>query len=194
MARFSSLFEVLSARWKLLALMNFLFFGCVFVVALASSLLVPRVLYLGSSTRFPVMFLGNNFVLVFLSIFVSNLVLSAFIVVSLPGFALFPLSTAFLVFRGLIWGTLLYRDPTWLVLVATPTLVFEGVAYSLAAVSGTIVGASWIKPNWIYPEEDLTRNEATRKALKESVSLYVFVVIILLIAAIVEATTLVAIT
>jgi hypothetical protein len=193
MARFSSLLEVLFARWKLWTLMNFLFFGCVLVVAFVSSLLFSPVPYLSSSTRFPATFPGDNFVLMFLSIFVSNLVLSAFLVVSLPGFALFPLSTAFLVFRGLIWGTLLYRDPTWLVLVAKPTLVFEGMAYSLAAVSGTIVGASWIKPGWVYREENFARNVAVRKAFKESLSLYVLIAIILLMAAIVEAATLVAI-
>lgn len=184
---------MLSARWKILAFMNLVFFGCIFVVVSASEFLLPPTLYPGFAKGFPEAFFLNNFPLTVLSIFVSNLVLSAFIVVSLPGFVFFPLSTALLVFRGLIWGTLLYPQSTWVVLVATPTLVLEGVAYSLAAVAGTIVGVSWIKPDWVYAKENLTRNEALRKAMKECLSLYFFVAIILLAAATAEAATLAAI-
>ncbi len=193
MQRFTVCLNVLSARWKFIAFMNLVFFGCAFGVASAFEFLSPSAPYLGLSNAFHEMLSGSGFLLLLLSIFLSNLVLSSFIVVSVPGIVFFPLSTAFLVYRGVIWGLFLHQLPTWVVLVAMPTVVLEGSGYSLAAVAGTLAGASWIKPKWVYAEENLTRNEAFRKALKEFLSLYFFVAIILLVAATAEAATLAAI-
>lgn len=194
MGRFAEYLGILSRRWKLLVFMNLVFFGCVFAVFSASELLVPLAPYPGFAKGFPGAFFLNNFPLMLLSIFLSNLVLSALIIVSLPGFLFFPLSTAFLVFRGTIWGLLLYPQPTWVVLVAMPTFVLEGVAYALAAVGGTIVGASWAKPTWVYSEENLMRREAFERGLRECLALYVLVTILLFVAATVEALTLLTMT
>lgn len=75
-------------------------------------------------------------------------------------------------------------------LVSIPTLILEGEAYALAAVAGTIVGASWLMPKRLYRQEDITRTQAFREALKESLRLYVLVIVLLLVAATAEAVTL----
>jgi hypothetical protein len=187
---FSSYLDVLSVRGKLLALMNLAFFGCVFGVVLALEFLLPPTLYSDTQqSLFDVPFAGN-FVLMLLSIFFSNLILSSLIVVTLPGFVFFPLSTVFLVYRAVIWGLLLHYERTWFFLVALPTIVLESQAYALASVAGTVVGASWLMPKRVYRQEVFTRVEAFQKALRECLAIYVFVVIFLFVAAVVETVTL----
>ena len=181
---------VLSSRGKLLALMNSIFFVSVFVVASAVELLFPPPLSSGWEPRFPEIFFSNNFVVLFLVIFLSNLVLSSFVFVSLPGFAFFPLSSAVLFYRAFLWGLLLSFQPTWLFLIAVPVIVLEGEAYCLAATAGAIVGISWLRPKWLYREEILTRGNAFRRAMKECLKMYVFVAVFLLIAALIEASIL----
>jgi len=187
--KFPSCLAVLFARGRLLALMNFAFFGCVFVVVFASEFLLPPQPCLESHPSFPRMFFSDNFFIMFLGIFLFNLVLSAFVVVTLPGFMFFPLSTAFLLYRAFIWGLLLHHQPTWIFLVALPTLVFEGEGYVFAAIAGTVVGGSWVKPNWLYSDGSFTRAEALKKASRECLRVYAFVFLFLLIAAVVETVT-----
>jgi uncharacterized membrane protein SpoIIM required for sporulation len=78
-------------------------------------------------------------------------------------------------------------------LAALPTLILEGEAYVLAALAGVNIGLSWLTPNWVYKQEkeSLSRSEALRRAFRQSAYVYVFVVILLLAAAIVETLTLV---
>jgi hypothetical protein len=115
-------------------------------------------------------------------------------VISVPGFLFFPFSLGLLVFRGLLWGLLLYSQSTWAVLVVMPTLALEGTGYALASVAGTVVGAAWLKPKWIYGQENLTRREGLGRALKECLTLYLSVAIVLFIAAATETATLTMIT
>lgn len=186
---FPSCLTVLSARGKLLAIMNLAFFGCVFVVVFASEFLLPPQPYLDAHPSFPRMLFDDNFFIMFFGMFLFNLVLSAFIVVTLPGFVFFPLSSAFLLYRAFVWGLLLRCQPTWIFIVALPTLVFEGEGYVFAAVAGTVVGASWVKPKWLYSDGSFTRVEALEKASRECLRVYVFVFFFLLVAAVVETLT-----
>lgn len=179
-----------ASRWKLFALLNLLFFSCVLIAALLASFLFSPSLYSGSSLAVPEVFLGNWFVMI-LGIFFFNVVVSAFVVVTLPGFVFFPLSAAFLVYRAVLWGLLLCGLPTWLFLVVLPTLFLEGEAYVFAAAVGTVVGFSWLKPDTIYRGEALGRVGAFKKALKECLKVYVFVIVLLLVAAVVETATLI---
>jgi hypothetical protein len=173
--------------------MNLLFFGCVFVtVCLAQFVFLP-VLFSGWSPGVPEVLLGSGWIVMVVGVFLFNLVFSAFVVVTLPGVAFFPLSVGFLLFRAVLWGLLLYALPTWLFLALLPTVVLEGEAYVFAGVAGAVVGVSWIKPNLLYREEGLSRVEAFKKALKEYLRLYVFVVLFLFVAAVVEMATLVMI-
>jgi len=124
-----------------------------------------------------------------LGIFAFNLALSSFVFVTLPGIAFFPLSAGFLSYRGFLWGLLLYMSPTLLFVASLPTIILEGEAYVLAAMAGSVVGASWIKPNLAYQESGLSRLEAFKKSLKECVKAYALVATLLFISAIVETMT-----
>lgn len=190
LALFSRVFEVVSARGKLLAFMNAAFFFCVFVVFFVSEFLLPSLPYEGLNPPFPEI-INAGFPLMLLEIFAFNLGLSAFVFVTLPGFAFFPFSTGFLLYRASIWGVLLHYQPTWLFLIAMPTLVFEGEAYVFAAVAGTVVGGSWLKPKWFTNRSDVKRVESLTKSLKECLAMYLLVAIFLLVAATIEAITVV---
>jgi len=193
LVRFSSFLAILSTRRRLLAFMNLAFFWCLFLVLIAFDFLFPHPLYLGQHPSYLETFSEGNLAIKFLDIFFSNLVLSSFVFVTLPGVVFFPLSAGFLLFRAFVWGSLIRLLPTWAFLVVMPTLVLEGEAYVLAAIAGTVVGVSWIRSKWLYGEESLTRTEAFKKALKECILMYILVVIFLFIAAVVEVATLMAI-
>jgi hypothetical protein len=180
-------FLTASVRWKFLTLLNLSFFGCVFITALSAGLLFPCPLYSGARPTTEI-FPRDAFLMI-LGIFFSNLVLSAFIFVTLPGIVFFPLSIILLLFRAVLWGLEQYFSPTWLFLVSLPTLVLEGEAYVFAAEAGIIAGVSWIKPRWIYPNEDVSRIESFKRASKECLRLYILVAVFLFLAAVVEMVT-----
>jgi uncharacterized membrane protein SpoIIM required for sporulation len=186
----NSCLTVLLSRFKTFAFLNSLFFVVVLVSALvASFVFVPPPLEEGVAWV-PKGLFGGNWVLTFLFIFFSNLVLSAFLFVTLPGLGFFGLSAVLLSYRGVVWGFLLAFTPTFQFLAALPTIVVEGEAYVLAAVAGTALGLSWLKPNWAFRMENVSRKEALEKAFRECVCLYVWVVVVLFVAALVETLTL----
>lgn len=185
-----SIMKSLSIRLRLLLIMSSFFFAGVFLSVLVSEWLCPYPLYFGSPSPFPPDSIGGNLPLLIFSIFFSNMVLSSFIFVTLPGFAFFPLSSAVLAYRAYIWGFSLSRLPTRLLLIAMPTIILEGLGYCFAASAGTIVGLSWIKPKWVYGNEAHNRVEAGKRALRECLTIYFYVAIFLFLAAIVEAATL----
>jgi hypothetical protein len=182
---FSSCLKVISSKGKVFALFNLLFFGGVLVVVLTAQFLFPPPLFLGWFPMVPNVFVWKGFMLAF-GIFLFNLIVSAFVVVTLPGFAFFPLSAAFLLYRAVLRGLFLYSVPTWLFLVALPTIVLEGEAHVFAAVGGTIVGISWIKLKWLYSTEGLSRGDAFKPGVRECLRLYVIVALLLFVAAVAE--------
>lgn len=191
MGFFKACFDVALRRGKIVVFMNLLYFCCVFVVtSLAQFLFVPP-LYSGWSPDVPKILLEGGWVFMIFGIFVFNFVLSAIIVVTLPGIVFFPLSAGFLLFRAVLWGLLLYGLPNWLFLAVLPTLVLEGEAYVFAGVAGAVVGVSWVRPKILYREGNLSRVEAFKKALRECLRLYFFVAVLLFVAAIVETATII---
>jgi len=186
---------VVVRRRRLFVLLNQLFFWVVLVVALLMAFLsVPPPFYGEKFEGLPYFLFGDNWVLMILGIFVFNLVFSAFLIVTLPGLA-FPLfSLAFLLYRAVVWGGLLAFASTSQFVVALPTLILEAEAYVLAAMSGTVLGLSWLKPERIYGSEGLSRREALGVAFKEAFHVYVLIAAILFFAAIVETITLLSVT
>lgn len=128
--------------------------------------------------------------MLFGGILVTNLVLSAFVVVTIPGVVLFPLSVLILLYRAVLWGVLLYPLPRWQFLATLPTVILEGEAYVIAAVAGTTVGMAWMNPNWLYKDQTVSRQNAFRTTVKEGTRMYGVVVLLLLAAALVETATL----
>ncbi len=184
--------DVASRRWKIFGLLNLLFFGCTFGTAMLAGFLFPPILYSGWSLDAPEFFLAN-WLTMLLGIFLFNLAVSAFVVVTLPGFAFFPLSVVALLYRAILWGLLVYAAPNWLFLATLPVLILEGEAYVMAGLAGVVVGVSWFKPRWICANEKLLRVEAFKKELTECLRLYVAVVLLLFVAAVVETMTILSV-
>jgi len=186
---FNSCLLVVSRRGLVLALMNAVYFGSVFVGALMAQFWFPPS-YEGSlevSGIFPVEW-GLHAVV--LSVFLFNLLLTAFLFTTLSGLVFFVLPMAVLVWRAVVWGFLLSGLPTPLFLIALPTFVLEGEGYVIASVAGIVLGLSWLKPKLVYIEEDLSRLEAFKRAVNEAGRIYVLVAVILFVAAVVETMTL----
>lgn len=184
--------DVVCRRKRLLAALNLLFFWTVFAAALATSFLVTPPPYEGMVSETWRFVFGDHWFFMALGIFLSNLVLSALIMVTLPGLVFFLLSPALLLFRAAVWGQLLAFTSTLQFIVALPTLILEAEAYVLAAVAGTDLGLSWLKPERVYEGEGerLSRREALKTAFKEVSYVYILVAVILFFAAIVETATL----
>jgi hypothetical protein len=175
-----------SSHWRLLSAFNALFFSVIAIVDLTEVLFSSPGVYYGQSVYVLPQFLYGSLPLMFLFIFSFNLAVSAFAFVTLPGFLFFPLSSALLTFRAVLWGLIVYPLPMNLFLQVLPTLILEGEAYVIAAGVGTVVGYSWLRRT-----KDKPRTEAFRSAVRVGASAYVFVVLFLLAAAIVESATII---
>jgi hypothetical protein len=178
--------KTVSRRYKLFVILNWLFFGSLLIGALVAKDWFP---FLPSSES--VVPNVDNAWLAFFEIFFFNLVVSAFAVVTLSGLVFFAFSPVALAVRAGLWGVLLDRLSTSALLIAVPTLVLEGEGYVLASVAGMVLGLAWIRPKHVFGGEDLSRKEALRRAFRECAGVYVWVVLFLLVAAIVEVATLV---
>lgn len=185
------LFKLVCGRWKVFALFNLLFFGSVLAVVFLAEFMFPPPLYNGWSPNALGVFLDGSWPFMVFGIFLFNLCVSAFVVVTLPGIVFFPLSTFFLLFRAVLWGLLIYALPIWPFVAVLPTVVLEGEAYVFSAAVGTIVGGSWVKPDWLFKDEGLSRVDAFKRALKEGLRGYVFVAVLLFLASVVETATII---
>jgi len=177
---------IVSKQRVLFVLLNWLFFGTM----LFASFFTQRQIMEFNSDSLDDFSMKDNVFLVMLKIFSFNLLVSAFVLVTLTGFLFFGISVVFLLVRAWLWGALLNGISTAHLLIVFPTLVLEGEGYVLAALAGVSVGLSWLKPQWVFKEEKLSRLDAFKRALKEFGYIYVLVVIFLLAAAIVETTAL----
>ncbi len=187
-----SLFSLVWRKSWVLVLLNWLFFGAMVVGALLGQTGIVEVY------EWPVgeeVFTAevSDALLMVASIFLFNLVLSGFLLVTLTGLVFFGLPLAFLLYRALLWGALLNGLPTPSLFVVLPTLILEGEGYVLAALAGVNLGLAWLKPEWAYRAVDLSRLEAVKKAMKDCARIYVLVASFLLAAAVVETMTLISI-
>jgi hypothetical protein len=187
---FRSGWLVLSARGRILAIMNLLYFGSIFAGALVAQPSSPPSSELTLDT--PWFFsLDSGFLVFSLSIFLFNLLVSGLVLTTLSGLVFFVLPVAVLFYRALLWGVLLTGLNTSLFFASFPTLLLEGEGYVLAAVAGVNLGLSWFRPKWAYREEEMTRSEAVKRAFKDCLRIYIWVAILLLAGAFVEALTII---
>jgi hypothetical protein len=183
--------DCILSKGLVFVVMNSVYFGCIFVAALVGQFLYIPPPYMGEPVGVSGSFLGFDWPLMILSIFLFNLVLSGFVFVTLPGLVFFPFSAAALVMRAVLLGIMLNHVPTPIFLAAFPTLILEGEAYVLAGVAGVDLGLSWLKPKWAHGEEGLFRLESFKKVLKDCICIYVLVATLLFAAAVVETVTLI---
>ena len=180
--------QALFRSYRSFVVYNWLFFGAIIVGVLLAQANM-RLLPIGEEVQ---AFDSSNVGFMVLGIFLFNLVLSGFVLTTLPGLVFFALPSVFLFYRAFVWGILLNQLFTPQFLAALPTLILEGEGYVLAAICGTNLGLSWFKPDWAYKNKGFSRLEALKMASRECVHLYFFVVIFLVVAAVVEAVTIVS--
>ncbi len=180
----SSLGLVLKRDW-LFSFLNVALFSSMVVAALLTAR-QPVLLGERGVERAPVD--AGGWVVMFVSIFLFNLVVSGFLLVTVSGQLFFGLSFGLLVVRGALLGLMLNQLSTAAFLAAFPTLLLGGEGYVIAGVAGAVLGLSWLKPIWAG-WQDVSRRAALRQAAKECASLYVLVVILLLAAAAAETST-----
>lgn len=179
--------SVVSRRVLLLVVLNWLFFGVMVVGGLGQGRYVGVYEWpLGEEIFHEEM---GNVPFMFVSIFLFNLILSGFVWVTLSGLGFFVLPVVFLLVRAALWGVLLNGLPAPWFFVAFPTLILEGEGYVLAGVAGVDLGLSWLKPEWVYGREELSRLESVKRALKDCARIYVLVVVLLFVAAVLETAT-----
>ena len=173
-------------RWKLLVVLNLLFFSTVTVTLFIAGLTMqPSLANSDWEPSGSQLLPFGGWLGMMLGIFIFNLIVSSLVFISLPGFIFFPLSGALLLYRAILGGFLLYTFPLRIFLMALPTVVLEGEAYVLAASGGTLVGMSWVKPVWTNRAQS-SRLEALRTMLKEFMRIYLTLAILLFAAAIAE--------
>jgi hypothetical protein len=185
---FGNFGEMLTERLPIVALMNLAFFGSILITAFLTQSVAPPSEFWEPPNFFPLPL--SNVPLLVVTIFLFNLVVGAFVLLTLMGMVLFVIPAGVLIWRGWLWSSLISQLSTSSFLLVLPTLVLEGEGYVLASVAGTVLGLSWLKPSLIFGGGRLSRVAALMRALKEMAHLYVAVAIILLIAALVEALTL----
>lgn len=170
--------------------LNWLFFGGVLVGAFLAQYDYEGVGVL--PTESDVSFISrDNWALLLFGIFLWNLAVSGFGLITLSGLILFVLPVAFLFFRALLWGALLSTLSTAGLLIAFPTLILKGEGYVLCGVAGVSLGLSWISPKRAYGEHGLSRLDSLKRAFGDCVGIYVLVVLFLFVAAVVEALSLI---
>lgn len=185
----TSYVEVFSRRGRIFAVMNVLFFDSIFVFVLLSEFLCLPLPYEGEPVWVLEWFLGLHWLWMILAIFLFNLVLSGFVFLTLSGLVFFPVSVVVLVIRGALWGIMLNQQSAAGFFLVLPTLILEGEGYVLASVAGTVLGLSWLKPDWIYGGERFSRLDALKTALREALRLIFLVAVLLFLAAVVETFT-----
>lgn len=186
---FNSCWITLSRRSLLFTVINTVYFGSIFTSTLLMQWWFPAPPN-GEFVEFPgFAFTDWGLPALVLSIFLFNLIVSGFILTTLTGLMFFVLPLAILVWRATIWGALLNGLSTPMLLLALPTLIFEGEGYVLTSVAGVILGLSWLKHSLIYGNEPISRGEALKKAFKEATRLFIWVTILLFVAALIEGFT-----
>ena len=181
--------DVLFRRRKIFVMLNMLSFDCIFLGVLLGQFFYAPLPYMEDVYGSLIWFRGLDWPWMILAIFISNLALSGFIFSTLPGLVFFPFSVIFLAMRGVSWGIMSNQPSVVPLLLVIPTFILEGEGYVLASMAGTILGLSWLKPDWIYKDEYLSRLDALKTALREAISLLFLSATILLLGAVVETLT-----
>jgi len=180
-----SCLSVLRERSLFFALINLVYFGAVIVggfLAQYTSFFPPPV-----PGEEGVWVVAEVSPLLVLDIFAWNFFLSAFLLLTLSGVVFFVLPFVVIVWRGLLWGFMLNFLSTDRFFAVLPTVFLEGEGYVLAAVAGVVLGLSWLWPRLVYPGKGLSRKDALKKAFGEAGRLFVLIGILLFVAAVIEA-------
>jgi hypothetical protein len=131
-------------------------------------------------------YLGGHLLLAMVLTFAVNLVGGSFAYIALPSLIV-PFSGLLLgAFRAILWG--LMFSPTAVMgagfFLLLPTIVLEGQGYVLAMLAAYVQGVAFLRPESVGAK---THRRGYWEGLKRSARIYVLVAIVLLVAAVVEA-------
>ena len=131
-------------------------------------------------------YLGGHLLLAVVLTFAANLVGGSFAYITLPSLIV-PFGGLVLgAFRALLWG--LMFSPTAVMgagfFLLLPTIILEGQGYVLAMLAAYVQGMAFVRPKSIGAK---THGRGYWEGLKRSARIYVLVAIVLLVAAVVEA-------
>ncbi|HSK83657.1 MAG TPA: hypothetical protein VK902_09710 [Rubrobacter sp.] len=118
--------------------------------------------------------------------FAVNLIVGSFVFITVPSLII-PFSGLLIgVYRALLWGLLF--SPSAAVgaglVFHLPTIILEGQAYVLAMLAAYVQGMAFVRPRSAGAK---TRREGYREGVKRSVRIYLLVAIVLFVAAVYEA-------
>ena len=138
-------------------------------------------------------YVGSQVLLAIVLTFVVNLIIGSFASITLPSL-LIPFSGLLSgVFRALVWGLILSPTTPEMTRAMIPhslTLILEGQAYVLAMLAAYVQGRAFLWPRTVGAE---TRGQGYIVGLKRSVRIYLLVLLLLAVAAIYEALTVILI-
>jgi hypothetical protein len=129
---------------------------------------------------------GGHLLLAIVLTFAVNLVVGSFLYITLPSLIV-PFSGLLVgAFRALLWG--LMFSPTAVMgagfLLLLPTMILEGQAYVLIMLAAWVQGMAFLWPNSVGAK---THRMGYWEGVKRSARVYVLLAIVLLVAAVVEA-------
>ena len=131
-------------------------------------------------------YLGGHLLLAVVLTFAVNLVGGSFAYIALPSLIV-PFSGLLLgAFRALLWG--LMFSPTELIgagfFLLLPTIILEGQGYVLAMLAAYVQGVAFLRPESVGEK---THGRGYWEGIKLTARIYLLVAIVLLVAAVVEA-------
>jgi len=157
--------SVVSGRMLLLAVLNWVFFGVIFVATLLGTVRYREsIAWPVGESSIPGQISSLPLPLMAMYIFSFNLLVSGFVLLTLSGLAFFALPIVFLFLRALLWSAIIAAWPSPFFLAAFLVFILEGEAYILASVAGVVLGLSWLKSDWIYSDRSLSRFESLRES------------------------------
>ena len=130
---------------------------------------------------------GGHLLLAIVLTFAANLVVGSFIDITLPSLIV-PFSGLLVgAFRALLWG--LMFSPTAVIgagfFLLLPTMILEGQAYVLVMLAAWVQGMAFLRPKKSVGAK--THRGGYWEGVKLSVRIYLLAAIVLLVAAVVEA-------
>ena len=130
---------------------------------------------------------GGQVLLAIVLTFVVNLIGGSFAVITIPSLLIPFIGLLVGAVRAVLWGLILSPTSTELakpMIAHSLTLILEGQGYILAMLAVYIHGKSFLWPRTVGAT---TRGEGYRAGVKRSAQIYLFVVLLLAVAAVYEA-------
>ena len=183
----SRLRHLIRQRWKLISILDLLFFGCLTAAVVSAEIESLAPVSSGWHPNVLESLSGAGWIGTTIGIVVFQLLFGGFLVASLSGMLLFPLPVGILAYHAFCLGLILWAVPSSMFWPLMLAFFLEGEAFVLGALGGILVGISWMMPSLLYGRERYSRKETLVKSLTDSACFYLLAITLLIAAAVVEA-------